>query len=239
VIAARHCRRLRRWALPGLALLLCLSGLPGSVAMGNRAAWKSPVAARQFREWSRVLGAVGVTLSPSELEGLSWDLARGYLGLRRAVLGPWQGVRKTLGTDQSWTLFAVPQTDPARLTIEVETTEGWRVLYVSRSETYNWRRATFDQNKLRKLIGRINRTEDTRYWNALLNWVSREAFQELPEVQQVRMSLWRWHTPAPDAEASSTEVSGSGPPSYGEATRAADERGELVRTASRQRREAQ
>jgi len=233
VHTARHCRRLQRWALPGLALLLLLSGLPGSAAMGNRAAWKSPVAARQFREWSRVLGAVGVALSPSELEELSWDLARGYLGLRRAVLGPWQGVRKTLGTDQSWTLFAVPQTDPARLTIEVETTEGWRVLYASRSETDNWRRATFDQNKLRKLMGRINRTEDTRYWNALLGWVSREVFQEFPDVQQVRLSLWRWHTDAPGSEASS-----AGAPSA-EARDAADERGEIVRTASRQRRDAQ
>lgn len=230
---ARYCHRLRRWALPGLALLLLLSGLPGSTAMGNRAAWKSPVAARQFREWSRILGAVGVALSPIELEELSWGLARGYLDARRTLLGPWQGLRRTLGTDQAWALFAVPQTDPARLQIEVETADGWRVLYASRSETYTWRRATFDHNKLRKLVGRINRTADKRYWNALLDWVSREIFQEMSDAQRVRMSLWRWHTPLPSADVG--ENHSNSVPSGD----AADERGELVRTTLRQRQDVE
>jgi hypothetical protein len=215
MLAVRFCRRARRWALPTVFVLAVLSVLPSEGRLGDREMWRSPSVNRQFSNWSGSLSKLGLRVTAEELRKRSWSAVQAYLGLRRALLWPWLKVQRQLGIGQSWALFTTPQTDPCRLLIEVQTAQGWVPIYASRSEQRTWHRAMFDHHRFRKLLGRIGRTEGLSHWNALSEWIIERVRQELPEVRQVRITLWRWATPEPQSVAQSVEL---------------DERGTLVRT---------
>jgi hypothetical protein len=191
------CRRLRRWALPVCALCFLLSALPSEARLADRAVWRSPTAARQFSEWAATLSYLGFEVSARGLERFCWKAAKGYLAVRGVVLGPWLTVQRQLGIGQSWSLFTTPQTDPIRLVIDVETDQGWRPLFASRSELHIWRRGIFDHHRVRKLIGRLARTQDLGNWNALTEWVTGQVALDFASARRVRIALWRWQTLAP------------------------------------------
>jgi hypothetical protein len=179
--------------------LVCstLQLLPGTARMGNRAIWKSRHNQAQFSNWAQALSRLGWELSPKEFENGLWKIEQRYQAIQRPTARALAPLGNQLGMGQSWRMFANPQTHPARLHIDLDRGAGWQPLYVSRSDEHDWRRAQFDHNRTRKLIGRLVRKGRRRTYRYFTNWVANAVRDDFDDARRVRVRMFRWGTPSP------------------------------------------
>lgn len=199
--------------LRAACIVLCLLTmavmlLPDGSRMGKRQVWKSPLNQSQFALWSATLRRAGIEVSAKEFEQRLWEGVQRYLSIRDPLASLVEPVNTQLAVAQGWRMFSNPQTHPARVHIELDRGDGFETLYVSRSESYTWRRQQFDHNRIRKLVGRIARKGRDQTYAMFVNWVAREVKREFGEARRVRVRLYRWETPEPGFEAARYDASG-------------------------------
>jgi hypothetical protein len=169
-------------------LAIMLLSFPGETKLGDPARWREPRTQAQIVLWAERLRGWGWQVSNEDFEAKLWGLTQRYLALRRAAITPVAPYAQL--APQGWGMFKAPPLEPSTITIEVrEGRSPWRPLYLARSDEHDWNSRLLDHNRFRKQIGR------TSYDAALLRqmalWLARRAFDELPEVTDVRVRLVR------------------------------------------------
>lgn len=172
----------------------------------SRAAWHTPTVQGEFRAWSKRLQGVGIDIDVPELEDELWDVAVGYERGRNAILKPFMPYLEYCGTYQTWRMFVAPHRFPGRLHIDVDRGDGWETIYVARSDEYAWHRGWFDHDRMRAAIFRYAWKHYRRSRVHFADWVARQAGDEFPDVQRVRVSFMRYRTPSPDEVRSGAPI---------------------------------
>ncbi len=180
------------------AVLCLLFALPGGSRLVDRKVWNSPQNRAQFESWSAFLQDVGVDVSPRQLQQHLWTFTRSYVGVRQAALAKLHWLPEQLGFSQSWRMFSSPQTHPSRLWLELDQGSGYHPLYVAGSKEYAWRRDLLEHHRLRKLVGRLGRSNRHSTYRAFADWLAREVAKDFPEAISLRVSAYTWKTPTPD-----------------------------------------
>jgi hypothetical protein len=130
------------------------------------------------------------------------------LGVLRAPLRPYA---RLVGAEQGWLMFGSVSRDPARLEILVKTAEGWSPLLVARSADAGWRRALFDQERMRTFVYNFGARRSKAKWDPFATWVAREVGAERPDASAVRLQMRQLHLPeaADLARTGALEVRGT------------------------------
>jgi hypothetical protein len=113
---------------------------------------------------------------------------RAWAGLTRglhAVFGPYA---RYTGTQQGWTMFGWVPREAEQLEIWVRRGSAWEPLYVARSPEANWRRAFFDNERVRTFVHNAADGKASR-WRSFADWVAREVRADDPTVVQVKVQL--------------------------------------------------
>ena len=179
------------WA--AFILLHCVAivvlALPGDAVVG-RARWASANTKSDFAGWSRALGKVGVEVPPEQLGKRVYGVAEAYVSARSAIIAPFVYYRELAGAKQGWAMFASPQRHP--VVVHVDAFEGgaWRPLYRTRASA--WMSTQMDHARLRKLVGRFAREYRAPVFNDLARFLANRAFADFPNVERVRVRLYRW-----------------------------------------------
>jgi hypothetical protein len=196
---------LRTLALVGYGLLCLLFVLPGGSRFTSRAVWNSAHNQRQFDDWARSLGSLGIRTSGTRLQAELWSFAKTYSRDRDKLLRPLRWLPEQVGFGQSWRMFSNPQTTPSQLWVEMDTGSGFSPIYVSRSNDHTWRRSLFDHHRVRKLLGRIGRGGKDEAYVALSARVAKHAFADFPNAKRVRTRIFTWATPPANTSAPQPE----------------------------------
>lgn len=197
----RRARLARCWPelralLIGLHLLaVVLLSLPAPDRLGDRASWKAPGAQQEFRSWAERLARLGWHTTPEAFEAALWRLTRGYLAWRERATAGFATYADLVGAQQGWRMFSNPQTRPARLEVALaEAGPGgcarplaFRPIYVARSERHRWRHIQLDHNRVRKLTGRVGRSERRAAYEELVAWLGRQAARDFPRGCALRV----------------------------------------------------
>jgi hypothetical protein len=185
-----------------------LSSLPSVRGNLAPALMREPVVQHELRQWSEAFAKIGLDIPPSELEERVVALGHVYSDVRDALVEPFAPYRKYFGTGQTWNLFTSAHRIPGRLEIDIEERGNWRQLYVARSDEHAWRKAAFDDARLRKAVYFMNWRRSSRSYQSFGEWVAREVAAEFPEATRVRLRFWRYETPSPEAVRRKEEPKG-------------------------------
>lgn len=181
-------------------LVYCLPP-PGKVA--DPAYWKTEQSQSELGVWAKRIDSLGIDTSKEEFEQWLWRVTQRYVAVRRALDRPFGRYVRTMHTNQGWSLFSQPQTQPVRVVVDLqEPGAGFRRIYESRSDEHTWRRAQFDHNRIRKFVGRIGRRSTRELYWQLGNWIARMAARDFPRSGFVKVRLYRYRTAAPGGETS-------------------------------------
>lgn len=189
-------------------LAMLVLALPDASRLGDRAVWKARGTQLDFKQWAERLQGLGFDTDAKRFERWLWDLSQGYLKLRAVLVAPFDPYRRVAGMTQSWRMFSNPQRRPARLHIDVKDGGQWRPLYVGRSDEFEWRREQFDNNRVRKLIGRFARNIRRGNYRLLARWVARQAAHDYPAASEIRVRLYRFKSLPPEAIAAGERPQG-------------------------------
>ncbi|MCB9683727.1 MAG: hypothetical protein H6735_01640 [Alphaproteobacteria bacterium] len=165
----------------------------------NRDAWKQPTVQGEFRAWAGRLGALGVHLTPTELEDRLWTIATTTEGVRQDILTPFQPYYRYCGTWQSWKMFVAPHRYPSRLEILLDRGEGrFEPLYVADSSEYDWHATWFHHDRMRAAVFRYGWDHFRPWRKQFADWVARVAADEFPDARLVRVQFVHYRTPSPE-----------------------------------------
>jgi hypothetical protein len=129
-----------------------------------------------------------ILASAAGFEGTALDVAR-------AAFLPYADL---VGAGQSWRMFGKVPTDCARLEIDVDAGSGWTPLYAGRSPSATWRRALFDEERMRGVVGAFEIRAHRPYWPFFVDWVAREVRRDRPDALAVRVQMRGLEIPAPE-----------------------------------------
>ena len=172
--------------------------LPPAHKMLKKDRWHGAKVEAKFAAWAERLGKVGIETSPTGLH--KWVRARTetYGRLRDFVGGWFQPYTDPLYLHQGWSLFSKPQRRPVLIQIDLRRgSEEWEPIYETRSSTLDWRARMFDNNRLRKLVGRIGRRQNRHLFTALSSWIARLVALEFDDVSDIRVRVIRFRTAKP------------------------------------------
>ncbi len=179
-----------------------LMAVPAPDGGMNRSAWRDPTVQGEFEAWTTRLNALGLDWSQTEVEDTAWELASGYQHVRRALLWPFKPYYTYCGTWQSWRMFVAPHRYPARLQIEVETPDGWELLYVARNERFDWHATQLDHDRMRAAIFRFGWRPYRSHYKRFGRWVAAQVAREQPDATRVQLKFWKYRTASPEEVAS-------------------------------------
>lgn len=179
-------------------LAVVLVAVPAPEGGMNRNAWKDPTVQAEFASWAGRLAAMGLELSPSELEDRLWTLAERWSKGRSIVLKPIRPYTRYAGTGQPWRMFVAPHTHPSRLFIELREEGEWRTIFVARDPTRTWRAEQLDHDRARAALFRYAWPGYSRSWKLMASWLAERAAEDFPEATHVRLSFARQRTPSPE-----------------------------------------
>lgn len=171
---------------------------PAPVGGLQRVAWATPVVQAELDAWHTRLDKTGLVGDRQSFEDRLYDLARRWVKARRAALEPFQPYYRMAGTDQSWRMFVAPHTHPARLHIEVKTTENgpWEVIYEQGSATATWHAHQLRYSRVRPVLFRYAWPRYRGHYRALVRWAAREVARERPDATELRAYWARQKTPS-------------------------------------------
>jgi hypothetical protein len=171
--------------------------LPGDAVVG-RARWAAANTKSDFAGWSRALGKVGVDMPPEELGKRVHGVAEAYVGVRSRIITPFAYYREVAGAKQGWAMFSSPQRHPVEVHVDGFEAGSWRPLYRTRSSLdqrstdSQWMSTQMDHARLRKLVGRFAREYRENVFTELGRFLANRAFADFPNVERVRVRLYRW-----------------------------------------------
>jgi hypothetical protein len=178
-------------------LAITLDASPSPAAGMNRAAWKEPTVQQEFKTWSSVLG-----MEQAEFETFLWDLAQGFMGLRKTVMTPFSPYLHATGSDQAWQMFVAPHRYPTRMQLQVNgdptSADGFRTVFEERSSEYTWRAERFNSERLRASIFRWGWPNYQDAWKRACKVFARELLAENPESTAVRCRMFKLRSPSPE-----------------------------------------
>jgi hypothetical protein len=119
--------------------------------------------------------------------------AAGVLLRVRKVLWPFQEYGRITGAKQGWAMFASPQRHPSEVHVEGRRERGaWTLLYAPEDEKATLMRSFMRHNRVRKFTGRFARAARGSNFDGFAAYVAREACAKVPEVAEVRVSLYSY-----------------------------------------------
>lgn len=178
-------------------LAMAAFALPGATRLNKRSAWRVPNTRHDVAQWAGRLRGLGVDTDAERLEEDLYRANRRWTRTRAWIHAPFRPYYDLGGVRQGWAMFSSPMRYPGWLHVDVDRGQGWETIYVSRSETETWSRGRFDNNRVRKLVGRFSRRKDTKMFRQLAEWVAREVAREDERVQRVRLRLHRMRSRSP------------------------------------------
>lgn len=187
---------------------VAVSSLPSVRGNLSPALMREPVVQLELAQWVAALEKIGIELTKAELQELVVTVGHAYSDVRDVLVKPFAPYRKHLGTGQTWNLFTSAHRIPGRLEIDLEEGGAFRPLYVARSDEHTWRRASFDDTRMRKAIYFMTWKRSSRTYHTFSEWVAREAAKDFPDATRVRLRYWRYHTPSPEQVRSGEEPKG-------------------------------
>lgn len=189
-----------------LAVIFVFS-FPAPVGGMNRADWKQPLVQEDFGAWARRLD-----VSTPVLEDLVWDAAVLWMRGRTAVTAPLLPYVQWTGCDQPWRMFVAPVRTAARLQVQVRARgappDSWETLFEERSPVHRWREVMFDAERLRTQISRWPWPAHAGMFDQGCRYLSRLAFHERADVEQLRCRFWLARSPTPAQALSHSEPPG-------------------------------
>lgn len=187
------------------SVAIIMLALPGDALVG-RSRWASTNTKSDFAGWSRALNKLGVQNTPEQLGKWVYGVAEGYVRARRAVIGPFERYRDATGSKQGWAMFASPQRHPVEVHVDAFEAGVWRPLYRSRQS--EWMSTQMDHARLRKLVGRFAREYRDNVFDELARFLGRRALADFPNVERVRVRLYRWDSLSADRVRAGEKPSG-------------------------------
>jgi len=158
--------------------------------------WKLKRTQDEFALWAERLTQWGWAYTSAELEANLWKVAQSYLAVRHAVAAPFEPYTQLTDAKQRWGMFRAPNRTPYALLIEVRESRKWRTIYLSRSSEHVYLQSTLENNRFRKLLGRIGR--DRRLFRRIATWVARRAFDDYPNASHVRARVLMYTSLKPE-----------------------------------------
>lgn len=182
--------------------------MPTPHAVSSRDQWQNPNMQSDLKQWAKRLSFLGYD-NPKELEDDLWNLAQGYLELRKSFIRPFQKYAKYSGSRQGWRMFANPRIEPAVLHIDVEIDSAWQPVYRPHSDKYDFFGDTFRHNRMRKLMGRLGRPNMRGYYQYLVKFLAPRVARAHPSADKLRFQLYRYHSLSPEDVRAGTEPKGA------------------------------
>lgn len=174
----------RRWLVTGFVtlhaasmVLLSLPHLPDEALRGER----SP-------EVEATIASAVARVGPGAEAPLRAGV-RAWAGATHAIRATFEPYARLTGTHQGWTMFGNVPLRSEQLEIWIRRPdETWTPLYVARSSTATWRRAFFDNERIRTFVHAAAKGKRAR-WAEFADWVAREARADDPSIAQVKVQL--------------------------------------------------
>lgn len=184
-----------------LALVIFIHGvdaspLPASVSMKT---FNNPIAQDEMTQWSSLMGKVGIQASEEQLIKFIVDVGSRSADLRNFVVKPYKKVRRWTGTGQGWGLFTYPNSFPHRLHIEGREGKEWRLLHRALDSEHDWMGSELRFRRVRGVYDDNTTTTRQSYGN-FVSWMAREAFEDFPELEAVRVYYVHSHVVPPGQE---------------------------------------
>ncbi len=183
-----------------LAVVLLWQGLLASPMPSNidASSFDNPIAEAELVRWSELLAGLGWAVTPHELERGVIEHLGGVASAKKAALKPLKPLQRTLGIGQAWGLFTYPNTYPHQLIISVRggSDQRWQTLYAALDPEHEWHKSTFVYRRIRGVYD-DNASRTRPSYSHFVDWVAGMAFEELPEVNEVRVHMIRTHVKPP------------------------------------------
>lgn len=187
-----------RTLLIGFHVLAVIAlSMPTPHAVSSRDQWKNPNMQADLKQWSERLSFLGYD-SPEELEEDWWNLAQGYLKVRKAIIRPFQKYSRYSATRQGWRMFSNPRIEPAVLHIDAFIDGAWQPVYRPHSDDYDFYAETLTHNRIRKLVGRLGQAKMKGYYSYFVRFLAPRAAAAFPTAEKLRFSLFRYRTLPPE-----------------------------------------
>lgn len=181
--------------------------LPTPYAVSSRDKWQNPNMQSDLQQWSERLGFLGYD-SPKELEDDLWDLAQGYLEVRKQFIRPFQKYSKYSASRQGWRMFANPRMEPAELHIDIQIGGVWQPVYRPHSDEYDFFAETFRHNRIRKLMGRLGKPNMKGYYRYMVQFLAPQVARAYPAADKLLFRLYRYRTLPPEDVRAGKEPQG-------------------------------
>jgi hypothetical protein len=195
-------RALRHLAvlLVGIHLVaITLQALPSPNGGLQRADWAQPTVQGELSAWAGRLQAVGVALTPSDLEEGLFSVAVKYARWHQAVIAPFQPYYRYAGTTQSWRMFVAPHRYPSRMQVRIYEGTTWQVVYEERHPTARWMGTALDHDRFRAAIFRYGWGQKyPRQFADLVAWLQVYAARDFPEATRLEVRFLGGKTPSPE-----------------------------------------
>lgn len=169
---------------------------------------KRGVGKQELARWHGLLQRAGVSITQDELADIGLSIGDSASTLKRRLREPVDPLRRILGFDQQWVMFAIVTPFPGRLVVDrrPEHTKAWLPVFraphdgegaLARQLRYRRMRAVYDVSGDRPHPGKL--------YERFSRWAAREVFDAYPDTDQVRVRFLRmtvrlpWEEPVTEA----------------------------------------
>ena len=144
-------------------------------------------ARNELTGWVKGLQSAGVPVTRKWVRSFAIDFSTEAHGWVAWVQRPMRPVRRHLGIDQSWALFAAPDTWPSTMTVEIETAAGWQTIYHSLQPDKRSVRAPLRFRRIRGVHDTATTSGTVR--QHFVDWVGRTVFAAHPDATKMRLRV--------------------------------------------------
>jgi hypothetical protein len=150
----------------------------------------NPVAKAELKQWSEVLHAVGVTVTPTELGEIGLRMGSVAGTFRKTALRPWHPFRQLTGTGQSWGLFAYPEPATGRLVLDGRSAVGTETFYRAPGGKNDALESVLEYRRIRGVYdGASDRPQPRRIYRRFGVWVASRIMRVRPDITDVEVRL--------------------------------------------------
>jgi len=164
--------------------------------------FKGPVSAQEVEKWHELATAVGWEMTDQEFQDLVMTVSNGIGETHVAMEKPIKKALRITGTGQGWALFAVPDAYPHRLEIQGKRSgdRNWHFIYRRHDPEFSeFLGSQINYRRVRGIYDGSSRRPGRTYKN-FTKWVAVHAFNQFPELTEVRVRMIRAHTTIPGEE---------------------------------------
>lgn len=176
-------------------LAVIVLSCPSSGQLTDPRRWQAANTRVEIERWSQHLRGLGIDTTPQSLTARLRGWAEAYARARRRVAAPFDLYAELTGVRQGWSMFASPQKVTAELHVDVRDGDTWRPLVRPWDPSLDWRIDARAHHRVRKALGRLGRSFREDRYEGLARWLATEAARDFPEIDEVRVAMWRQRSP--------------------------------------------